>query len=133
MCALWWTHRWFHIDLCTSISPPIDFPPEAHTSGLSVPALFIGSEQFAAMRGLAEATQRLVASNSSDRGATAHVLQGSKHQNFTDIGYWIPVWLLRKVKAVGACDYYETHKRILSLTYEFLESHTVTPGGDTTK
>lgn len=115
---------WFHIEITTDTVKPFDFPPSVHLSGLSIPALFIGSEQFASRPGLADATNNLAISNTSDSGSVTHVLAGSKHQNFTDVGYWLPGWLLQKIGATGKSDYYKTHHQILTLTHDFLKKHT---------
>jgi hypothetical protein len=115
---------WFHIEKFFPTMEAFDFPAEAHSKGIHIPALFIGSQEFAGKRGIATATQRLVTSNSSKAGAVAHVLENSKHQNFTDVGYWVPAWILQRIGAIGACDYYTTHLQILELTHEFLDSHT---------
>ena len=88
------------------------------TIGISIPTLFVGSAQFAERPGLAAATARLAHDKS-----TSHVLAHSKHQNFCDVGFWIPVWLLRKVGAVGNCDFDATYAELLLLTKSFLHTH----------
>jgi len=111
---------WFFIELS---GVKFDFPAEAHEKGLSIPALFIGSEQFANYTGLAEATNRLAAHNSHPKGSVSHVLEKSRHQNFTDVGFWLPVTLLKWSTAVGMADYDLTHQQILDITTQFLDSH----------
>ncbi len=116
-------HSWFYIDITTAKTNPFDFPPQVHADkkGLPIPALFIGSTQFSQWKGLADTTNRLIQSST---GAVGHVLDESRHQNFTDVGFWLPVWLLRRFKALGACDYHDTHTHILNLTHDFLQNHT---------
>jgi hypothetical protein len=87
-------------------------------AGISIPTLFVGSAQFAAMPGLASATAKLAHAKS-----TAHVLANSRHQNFCDVGFWLPIWLLRKTGAVGECDFDATYAELLMLTKDFLHSH----------
>jgi hypothetical protein len=102
---------WFSWDLL------IAFPFEI---GISIPTLFIGSSQFADRPGLAKATENLAAYHHCK--STSHVLANSKHQNFVDVGFWLPPWLLRKVGAIGACDFDATYVELLMLTKEFLGS-----------
>lgn len=111
---------WFFIELTGHM---FEFPAEAHEIGLSVPALFLGSEQFANYTKLAEATSRLAAHNSHPKGSVLYVLENSRHQNFTDIGFWLPVTLLKWSSALGKCDYDQTYQRILDLTTQFLDTH----------
>lgn len=104
---------WFHID----VGEGFDFPKEVHDAGISIPTLFVGSAQFADMPGISKATANL----SHDKSA-AHILTKSKHQNFVDVGFWLPAWLLRKVGAVGECDFYATYTELLMITRNFLIS-----------
>lgn len=115
---------WFHLEKFSPDMEAFDFPAEAHKKGIGIPALFIGSQEFAGKEGIASATQRLITKNSSTAGAVAHVLERSKHQNFTDVGFWVPAWVLQRIGAIGTCDYYTTHLKILDLTHNFLQSHT---------
>lgn len=105
---------WFHIE----VGEGMDFPQETHDAGISIPTLFVGSAQFADRPGLAAATANLQHKQSS-----AHVLAKSKHQNFCDVGFWLPVWLLRRAGAVGECDFDATYASLLLLTKDFLHIH----------
>ena len=94
--------------------------------GLHIPTLFVGSDQFRNYPHLNAATVGLAAKTklSSPVEPVCHVLPDSRHQNFTDVGFWLPVWLLRYVGAVGKCDYDNTYDEILKLTQSFLKTHT---------
>jgi hypothetical protein len=87
-------------------------------AGLSIPTLFVGSAQFADRHNLAAATAKLGHSKS-----TSHVLAKSRHQNFCDVGFWLPAWLLRRAGAVGECDFDATYAELLILTKNFLICH----------
>lgn len=122
---------WFHIDLADikslNTTRHFDFPAEAHKTGLDIPALFIGSEQFAQREKLADATNRLAKNNRSKVGSTTLVLEGSVHNTFCDVGFWLPIRLMRWLKfsfLVGSCDYLPTYQRILLETRQFLLTHT---------
>lgn len=134
---------WFSIDL--SAYPgwgdeKFDFPPEAHSSerGLPVPCCFIGSEHFQRWDHVASATQRLarksgapvteidaeasaVDASGGGSGSEWHVLRGSKHQNFCDVGFWIPARLLRLLKMTGRGDYHQFYADLLRLQVAFLQ------------
>lgn len=112
---------WFRIDLQNH---SFDFPEEVHTKGLSLPAMFIGSEQFKKWTTCSDATNKLAASNTYPTGSISHVLEGSRHQNFTDVGFWISTRILKWSGMIGSCDYDMTYKRILDLTTDFLDDHT---------
>lgn len=111
---------WFYIDLGEGFK----FPEPAHAKGLDIPALFIGSEQFANWDGIAKATAELAMSNTHSAGSITHVLQGSRHQNFTDVGFWLPTSLLSKVRMTGVCDYDEKYHELLNMTLTFFDSRT---------
>ena len=112
---------WFHIDV-PSRGASFAFPAAAHQPGaLRVPALFIGSEQFAMLPLLAGATTKL--HSSCPAGSALHVLDRSKHQNFTDVGFWIPIGVLKAIGMLGGCDYDDAYRRVLELTNAFLKQH----------
>jgi hypothetical protein len=70
---------WFHIE----VGKGFDFPKEVHEHGLNIPALFIGSEQFANRLALSNATVRLYDNNTRKDVSQYHVIKDSRHQNFT--------------------------------------------------
>ena len=115
---------WFFVE----IAPGFLFPKDAHARGLDVPALFIGSEQFDVYQpahldagwNIGEASKRLSRENKQVASSEYHVLPGSRHQNFTDVGLWMWEPLLRKSKMIGTCPYDETYLKILNLTLDFL-------------
>lgn len=114
---------WFYIDLGGGTT----FPAEAHEKGLDVPALFIGSEHFANWKSCASATAELSKKNSHPCGSSCHVIPGSRHQNFTDVGFWLSTWVLRKVNMIGPCDYLHQYQNVLKISTAFFNLHTKKP------
>jgi pimeloyl-ACP methyl ester carboxylesterase len=126
---------WFSVDLSSFAgwgNERFDFPPEAfeRPDGLSpVPCCFIGSEQFSRWPHMADATRRLARSAGApvDGASEArkslsewHILPASKHQNFVDVGFWVPARLLRRLGMLGACDYHDNYRQLLDLQAAFL-------------
>jgi len=140
---------WFHIDF-SSKGYEFDFPPEAfgenwpnganngnekshiitHTDGLTIPSIFINSAQFAGYKLYASTTKlanKINAHNKHDTTipeSTLHVIPNTKHQNFCDVGFWLPKVLLRrlgKLLALGDADVFEAAENILDLTLKFLK------------
>jgi predicted esterase len=110
---------WFYIDLGEGMV----FPTEVHTQGLDIPTIFIGSEHFANWKTCANATAELVKKNSHSVGSVYHLIQGTRHQNFTDLGFWLPVYLLKKLNMIGSCDYDGKYDEVLDLTLSFFKLH----------
>lgn len=141
---------WFHIDF-SSKGYEFDFPPEAfgnswphganngnershiikHTDGLTIPSIFINSAQFEGYKKLYASTIKLANNinthNKHDTTipeSTLHVIPNTKHQNFCDVGFWLPKVLLRRVGkllALGDADVFEASENILDLTFTFLK------------
>ncbi len=142
---------WFHIDY-SSKGYVYNFPPEAfgedwpngandrnekshtieHKDGLTIPSIFINSAQFAGYKKMYAATTRLANNinahnNKHDRTipeSTLHVIPNTKHQNFCDVGFWLPKALLRrlgKFLALGDVDVLEASDNILDLSLKFLK------------
>ena len=121
---------WFSIDLSdfksANSSRRYDFPPEAHEAKLCIPSLFIGSETFSRVDHLADATRRLAQNprkGLNPEKIEFHVLAGTKHHNFCELGFWIPPSILQKLRILGKGDFLENYGKILDLTFQFLESH----------
>ena len=116
---------WFSINLAEVPAARSDrviaFPPEAHAQGLSCPALFVGSEHFATRPHLATATQHLIQSHKTQ--CEAHVISGSFHQNFCDLGFWVPCWLLTRVKAIGPTSFHDVYAQHLALIVNWFQRH----------
>jgi predicted esterase len=112
---------WFFIDIPGKAA--FHFPNETHENGINVPCLFVGSADFAEKDKLSAATTQL--HYSCPTGSEYHVIEGTKHQNFTDVGFWLPIFALKSVGMIGRdCNYYESYREILRLTSNFLEVHT---------
>ena len=142
---------WFHIDY-SSKGYVYNFPPEAfgedwpngandgnekshtiqHKDGLTIPSIFINSAQFAGYKKMYAATTALANNinahnNKHDRTipeSTLHVIPNTKHQNFCDVGFWLPKALLRrlgKFLALGDVDVLEASDNILDLSLKFLK------------
>ncbi|KAL7490463.1 hypothetical protein ACHAWT_000090 [Skeletonema menzelii] len=141
---------WFHVDY-SSKGYVYNFPPEAfgedwpnganngnvkshmieNKDGLTIPSIFINSAQFAGYKQLYAATITLAnninAHNKHDTTipeSTLHVIPDTKHQNFCDVGFWLPKVLLRrlgKLLALGDADVLEASEHILNLSLKFLK------------
>eukprot|EP00035_Acanthoeca_spectabilis_P026049 m.461072 g.461072 ORF g.461072 m.461072 type:complete len:387 (+) comp22200_c0_seq1:158-1318(+) len=114
---------WFNIDLksiksCSS-DEQVAFPPLAHERGLgSVPALFVGSSEFAGYRAMHKATEEL--SRKCGPGTETHVLPQTTHFSFMDMVCWLSVfapWVYRKM---GAHDPEGSYEQLFDLTTAFL-------------
>jgi len=115
---------WFSIDFSTLVEGGgiLPFPREVHDSpkGLPVPSCFVGSEQFDRIEHLSNATKELARKSLSSE---SHILAASKHQNFTDVGFWVPARLLQLIQFIGKTNYHETYSKILSVQVQFLKKH----------
>lgn len=116
---------WFYIDLSAikslNTTRGFCFPAKAFEIPLNTPALFVGTEAFSKNAKLESAT-RLLASNNT-HSSTYHVIAGTEHQNFCDVGFWVPSWLLKKFKVVGKADYLTAYTDLLVLVDNFLDTH----------
>eukprot|EP00956_Cyclotella_meneghiniana_P035462 scaffold115205_cov57-Cyclotella_meneghiniana.AAC.1 len=112
--------------------------------GLAIPSVFINSLQFAnydklygATRTLADRINTICIQRQRQPGreeggrrtsipeTKLHVIPNTKHQNFCDVGFWLPKALLRRGVGrqvmLGEADVVEAAKEILNLTVEFLK------------
>jgi hypothetical protein len=62
-----------------------------------------------------------------------HILPGSKHQNFVDVGFWVPARLLRRLRMLGACDYHDNYRKLLDLQTAFLRKLVQPQSGEEAK
>jgi pimeloyl-ACP methyl ester carboxylesterase len=106
----------------------VAFPPLAHSRGIKIPAIFVGSEAFndksarsaPGMRALARRTEEL--QSLCEASAEVHVIEGTKHWNFQDICLWFPRWLhplLRRISLLGDCDARIVHRQVSTLLLSF--------------
>jgi pimeloyl-ACP methyl ester carboxylesterase len=107
---------WFYIDVSESAGIEYEFPEPAFQSGLKVPAVFINSQKFAGMSKLYAATTKLA--KTSRHGEEMHVLPGTGHQNFSDVIFWFPKFLLKYF--VGTAHPVDAYREIVHLSSEFL-------------
>ena len=117
---------WFHIDVQKSAGVEFEFPQEAFecvnnnkdsTQGLSVPSLFINSQQFQGYRKLYNATKRLAGTQH-----TRSVLPGTGHNNFCDVIFWFPTGPLQRMGVIGAdADPVDAYQEIVAQTSSFLK------------
>jgi platelet-activating factor acetylhydrolase len=115
--ALIFLDGWFHIDIMHSAGIEFKFPAQAFEAGIKLPSLFINSEEFESYTKIWNATVELAGHSSR-----IHVLQDTTHQNFTDVVFWLPKWLLSKMQImVGGADGREVHAEIVRKTSDFLE------------
>lgn len=112
--------------------------------GLAIPSVFINSFQFANYDKLYGATTTLarqinticIQKQKQSRGEDGrrrtsipetklHVIPNTKHQNFCDVGFWLPKALLRRGVGrhvmLGEADVLEAAEDILNLTLDFLK------------
>ena len=103
-----------------------------HKDGLTIPSIFINSSQFEGYQKLYAATKKLANNINSHKKddvpaptlSTLHVIPNTKHQNFCDVGFWLPKFVLRrmgKLLALGDADVFDAHKEILDLTINWLK------------
>ena len=71
---------------------------------------------------LEKPTDRIV-EKSLNAGAEALVLEGTTHWNFQESVYWLPEWLLKRLKLVGSASCNETYSRLVESTWEFIALH----------
>ncbi len=105
-----------------------------HTDGLTIPSIFINSAQFEGYEKLYASTKKLANNINSHNikddtttiipESTLHVIPNTKHQNFCDVGFWLPRFVLNrtgKFLNLGKADFFEAQKDILDLTVNFLK------------
>jgi platelet-activating factor acetylhydrolase len=119
---------WFQIGV-TSKNLDIDFPPDAFTTetnkGFDIPSLFINSAAFERWAKGYDATSRL-AKQISDNGSEMHVIPDTMHQNFIDLTFWMPKWILKKFTkyfGMGNADPYKVHESIMNWTLDFIDKN----------
>ena len=119
---------WFQIGV-PSKGLDIDFPPDAFATetnkGLDVPSLFINSAAFQRWNKGYDSTTRL-AKQISDSRSEMHVIQGTMHQNFVDVVFLFPKWLLRKspkLFGLGDTDECKVHQLVMNWTLQFIDKH----------
>ena len=111
---------WYRIKF-DSLKPPVDIrlPLQAHALGLSLPSLFVGSAQFRD----GDINLATVELQGKSPKAEVHVLEGSKHGNFSDAVWWLPGAVLRRMGVVGKADPMGTYVNFFELVVDFAERH----------
>jgi predicted esterase len=107
---------WLYIDVSRSAGIEFEFPEPAFQSGLKVPSVFINSQSFSETSKLYQATKKLA--NMSRHNGELHVLPGTSHQNFCDVIFWLPKFLLKPL--IGTAHPVDTYREIVHLSSEFL-------------
>lgn len=137
-CGALFLDGWFHIDVSESAGIEFEFPQEAFQDECRVlkqkpiPGFFIESEQFMGYSKLKQATRKLAdAMNArNDADNNVHILQRTGHQNFCDVIFWFPTFLLRRLfkDALGPLeDPSDAHRDILKLSSVFLKKVAAVP------
>lgn len=113
---------WFHVDMMESAGIEFEMPKEAYeaTHLKSIPAILINSEQFTKFSKLWKATQKIA--NQFDSQGHPVVVAKTNHNNFVDLMFWMPTFLIRNVGAIGAADPRQTYVDVVRLTSDFLKS-----------
>lgn len=139
-CAGIFLDGWFHIDVVESAGIEFNFPQQAFDkhSGASkishIPSLYINSEQFRNIPKLYAATKTLAGKNDTSttetRANEIHTIAGSIHQNFSDVIFWLPTAILKRIGMIGKyADPIAAYKEVIMLSVAFLRCH-VAEGGD---
>ena len=99
----------------------VDLPLELHerSSAPDVPCLFIGSEEFSNRKDLAAKTKKV--QSLCRLKPEVHVLEGTRHGNFMDAGWWLP--LARSLSLTGTADYHDTYIDIVRMMHAFLDKN----------
>jgi pimeloyl-ACP methyl ester carboxylesterase len=116
---------WFYIDVAESAGIEFEFPTQAFQQGKSfdIPnILFINSQQFASYPKVYNATCRL-AKILNAKSCDMHVLDGTTHNNFCDIVFWIPSFVLRKLNVIGSADPRTVYQDIIRISTDFLKNN----------
>jgi hypothetical protein len=89
-----------------------------HDQGVSIPTLFVGSEEFQKNVRLNQATEEVQAKTPKRE---VHVLEHTNHGSFIDTTFWLPKWFHR---AVGPPrDQQEVYGHFIGLTIAFVKKH----------
>ena len=109
---------WFYIDVSQTAQVEFPFPKQAFVDGAlsQLPCVFVNSEEFANYPKLFRATKQHA------KGHPLHVIQGTGHQNFCDVIFWMPQFLLKRIlgRALGPRDPLEAYREIVDITTQFL-------------
>ena len=91
---------WYNINL-KKYGVDVNMPLSLHRRGLppSVKSLFIGSEEFTTYSRLHEETRKI--QQMCGDSAQTITMPGTRHGNFSDVVFWMPVALLKKARLVG--------------------------------
>jgi dienelactone hydrolase len=111
---------WWHIEL-KKYNVAQDLPLQAHSMGISLPALFVGSAEFQGYDALNDATNRIQAKAPIKE---VHVLPNTRHGNFMDAVWWMPVVVTKKLGFSGAADPHLVYVQFAVLVADFVDRHT---------
>ena len=97
---------------------PWPLPRKSLDTGLSIPSLFINSEQFVVGSNEVTHTHNLIAKS---KDAMLIAINGTKHQIFSDTHSFGPKALLDKVRFTGPADIADAIGTYSSISNQFLE------------
>ncbi|KAL3939861.1 MAG: hypothetical protein SGBAC_005496 [Bacillariaceae sp.] len=144
---------WFYIDVSETAGIEFEFPQQAFppkdndnendknndnnngdtpTQVTPIPSVFINSQTFVDYPKIYAAT-RVLASKFSGNGSdprkdqrqldNMHVIQGTRHNNFCEVIFWIPTRLLQYMGVVGKeCDPRDSYREIIQISTDFLKT-----------
>ena len=113
--------EWKHVHKVDYRENSALFPPEVHELGIKIPACFIASSQLAQLKNLGGATYSL--KHGKDH-IDWHLLKDTMHQNFVDIGYWMPWSVARYFNVIGSADFNETFRTTINISDNFFQKNT---------
>jgi pimeloyl-ACP methyl ester carboxylesterase len=112
---------WYHIEF-PKYDILIDLPSQLHAKGQGIknlPTLFVGSQEFDDSEILKKATTT-VQSNVTNR--EIHVLEGTRHGNYSDAVFWVPSFVSQRIGVAGrSVDPQRSFKRFLELVVAFVD------------
>ena len=112
---------WWHIHLEKHrISQ--DLPLQVHEHGISIPSLFIGSAEFQSYPKMKDGTERV---QSKVPRKEVHVIPETRHGNFMDLVWWVPISLSMGLNFSGTAAPHDTYARYSGLVADFAERHTL--------
>ena len=112
---------WYHIEH-KKYEIDINLPSQLHEAGIKIPTLFVGSAEFASYEALALATKRV---QTNCKLSEIHVLEHTRHGNFMDAIYWLPVSVTKFMGMSGkGKNPHQTYSEFFGLLTAFLEKHT---------
>jgi len=112
---------WYHIYF-EKYGIDINLPLQLHEKGSQVPTLFIGSEEFQKLERLCAAT---LAVQKKCPKAVVKVYEGTRHGNFIDAIFWLPMKLGQVMGLSGKdVDSHLIYKRFFTDVGEFLDDNT---------